>query len=204
MGHTTLTFYSNVVGTILNCLLLIPSIYSTDLGIAYIGKYNLSDFQEGGPVRPVVARYPAPGYIDNSTGLNQWTNDVAILKLDRAPANPIMVTLNKDPNFPNATGTPLLALGWGSTTNGITAPLTRSAILQQGEENYISDAQCAVAKDPITGAAFGLSVTDTALTADWLCTLGPVSHPCKGDSGGPILQPGAAPRYDLLVGVISR
>lgn len=184
-----------------NCLVEINRV---ELGNAYIGKYDTSDREEGGPIRPVVARYPHPDYVAESDGLDKWNNDVAILKLDRAPGNPFTITLNRNPDFPEDTGFPLLALGWGSVTNGVDAPITPSDILQQGEVNFIDFEDCSVAEDPETGARFGLSPTNTAVTPDWFCTKGQIAHMCRGDSGGPVIRPGASPRQDLLVAVISR
>lgn len=174
-----------------------------DLGNAYIGKYDASNTAEGGPIRPVIARYPHPAYSVNPDGTFNPSHDVALLKLDRAPTEFQLIELNVDPNYPATTGEELLMLGWGSTTNGVDAPLESSDILQQAFTSYISFEECAVASDPTMDIAFGTSVTDTRVGPDWLCTDDPISHHCIGDSGGPIIRLGSTAAEDLLVGVIS-
>ena len=94
-------------------------------------------------------------------------------------------------------------LGWGSTTNGEDAPPQAALVLQQATTGYVPFNICAVASVPGTDIMFGVSVDDTGVGPDWLCTDDPVANHCVGDSGGPIIRLGDTAEEDLLVAVIS-
>lgn len=179
---------------------------SRSLGHAYIGRWNTQDSSEGGAIRPVVDYIPHPDYVPvEATGEYNPDNDIAILKLDRAPTSNFgVIKMNFDPTYPAATGEELLMLGWGSITNTIDEPSQISDILQQATTSYIAFEDCAVAYDPETGIRYGFSTEDTVVGPDWFCTNDPEHAHCHGDSGGPIIRLGESAEDDLLIGVISR
>jgi secreted trypsin-like serine protease len=168
---------------------------------AEIGKYDTSDRQEGGPIRPIESSHPHPnweGVIPN--------NDIMIVKLDGIVANAQPIRLNFDENVPSQTGETLLMLGLGSITDGVNEPVQRATILQEAPTEYFAFEDCAVATDPTTGATFGVSPQQTSVREDWFCTI--LNEPeryahCFGDSGGPIIIEGSSASEDLLVATIS-
>lgn len=166
--------------------------------MAYLGRYDTDTRaeDEGVQVINVVEFIPHPDY-------ERPYNDIAVLKLETPAKNPQLIAMNTNPDFPSETGTPLRALGWGSITNGVDEPFEFPNILQQVTVQYVAFEDCAVASDPETGVRYGFSTTETGVTPDWLCTTDPVGAVCLGDSGGPVIRPGANFRSDLLAGIVS-
>ena len=115
--------------------------------------------------------------------------------------------MNLDPNVPSITGQPLTSMGFGSTTP--TPPYNGGVQLREAQTEYVAFNDCAVARNPDTGFAYGETLDDgfvnTAVTGDWLCTLinNPRTATCVGDSGGPIILEGATADDDLLVASVS-
>eukprot|EP00934_Nitzschia_sp_Nitz4_P001043 Nitzschia sp. Nitz4//scaffold108_size72880//43760//45816//NITZ4_005819-RA/size72880-processed-gene-0.39-mRNA-1//1//CDS//3329532681//1043//frame0 len=177
----------------------------SDLGHAYINKWNTANGAEGMPIRPVVEYIPHPDYVQVDEDGNYYPdNDIAILKLDRAPnRNFGVIKLNYDASYPSDTGEELYMLGWGSLTNGVDAPLEMSDILQQASTSYIAAEECEVARDPELGIGYETSPGVSVVGPDWLCTNDESHAHCNGDSGGPIIRLGATADDDLLVGVIA-
>lgn len=175
-----------------------------DLGIAQVSRFDLSIADEGNPNQAVVDRIQHPGF--RNGGRFNPNNDLAILKLERPVTSVTPAKLNFDASFPDESGASpeLEMIGWGSTTNGVDAPLQRSDILQESTTSYVPFAECAVAKDPSSGVLFGYSERRTVVQQSWLCTQSEETAHCKGDSGGPIFQPrSSSDGQDTLVGVIS-
>jgi secreted trypsin-like serine protease len=120
------------------------------------------------------------------------TNDLALLRLDRATAlEPLrLVTASETSLW--APGTIATVLGWGTTCSQTCPTVTQ---LRQAGVPRVSDATCtanyaspitlAGSFDPLTMVCAGTSATDT----------------CQGDSGGPLM----VPRLDafVLAGVTS-
>jgi secreted trypsin-like serine protease len=118
--------------------------------------------------------------------------------------------MNLDENVPSRTGEQLTMMGFGSTTDGVSAPYNSELQLQEAPTEYVAFNDCAVARNPDTGSAFGVTNSDgsitTAVTGDWMCTL--KTDPertatCVGDSGSPIILEGATPDDDRLVASVS-
>lgn len=173
-----------------------------DLGYVSIGKYNISDLAEGNPIIKVAARYPYPNYTTREDGSYNPQNDIALLKLVQPAINPQLIRMNTNASYPSSSSDELVILGWGSTTNGNTAPLQTAKVLQQATTEYVPFETCAVAQTPDGMIKYGLSVDNTAVGPDWLCTDDPEANHCVGDSGGPIIRLGDTAEEDLLVGVI--
>ena len=167
------------------------------MGTAFVGEYDTRD-QNRGQVRRVIEATLHPDYVGTSNN-----DDLAIMKLERPIVNPTLVNLNTDSEIPPQTGEELLMLGWGSITDGQTAPVQVASVLQEAPTQFIPFAQCAVARDPLLGIEFGFSVEETGVPPGWLCTYDENFAHCVGDSGGPVLRLGATAEEDLLIGVIS-
>jgi hypothetical protein len=67
-----------------------------------------------------------------------------------APAGWQLIRMNLDPNVPSITGEDLTMMGFGSTTNGISAPPNSQSQLQEAPTVFND---CAVARNPETGAS---------------------------------------------------
>jgi secreted trypsin-like serine protease len=117
--------------------------------------------------------------------------------------------MNLDPNVPSFTNQPLTMIGYGSTTDGISSPYNSQLQLREAPTDYIAFNDCAVARNPDSGFAYGETLQDgtvnTAVMGDWFCTLknNPRTATCVGDSGGPIILEGANADEDLLVASVS-
>lgn len=168
------------------------------MGTAYVGRYDKDDRLDAVPDLQVIEAYLHPEYVDETN-----TNDLAIMKLERVVADAVVVKLNTDSNVPSESGEELLLLGWGSLTDGETAPIQTSSVLQEAPTKYVPFEECAVARDPIRGIEFGFSTEATGVGPDWLCTYDADFAHCSGDSGGPVIKVGSSAEEDLLVGVIS-
>ena len=125
-----------------------------------------------------------------------------------APAGWQLLKMNLDPNLPSVTGQPLTSMGYGATTTP--PPYTGDGLqLREAQTEYVAYDDCAVARNPDTGFAYGETLdngfVNTAVTGDWFCTLinNPRTATCVGDSGGPIILEGATPDDDLLVASVS-
>jgi len=149
----------------------------------YIGRHNIGVSNEvGAETFNVIEVVPHPSY--NPSTIN---NDYMMLKLSgNSQYTPIALddgTLS--PSFTG--GEDLQLIGWGRTSGG--GPI--SAILQEVELDYLTNAQCA--------QTWGNFITDKML-----CVNRSGKSACNGDSGGPLFvydPTGATP--PVQVGVVS-
>ncbi|KAG7367516.1 trypsin [Nitzschia inconspicua] len=91
----------------------------------------------------------------------------------------------------------LLALGWGHTETGRVGAGLSSEYLQQAGLGLVSNQECSQAQE-------GLWLTyEDRIFEEMMCTFAANRDACYGDSGGPVILPGATPEEDVQVGIIS-
>jgi hypothetical protein len=126
-----------------------------------------------------------------------------------APDGWQLLKMNLDPNVPSFPNQPLTMMGFGSTTDGISEPYNSASQLMEAPTNYIAYADCATARNPDTGFAYGETLDDGRINSgimdDFFCTMqnNPRTATCVGDSGSPVIIEGRNQDEDLLVATVS-
>jgi secreted trypsin-like serine protease len=123
------------------------------------------------------------------------------------PIGTQLLKMNLDPNVPSATGEALTIMGFGSSTDGLSADHNSEQQLREAPTEYLAFEDCAVSSNPETGRAFFITGATgniiTGVTGDWFCTFKAETSTCVGDSGGPVILEGANADEDLLVASVS-
>lgn len=140
------------------------------------GKTRLSS---GGGIRVAVDRViVSPGY--DPRGFRSVVNDIALIRLARPLALPVVDLVGFPDDELTAPGTTSVALGWGTTDPE--HPILPD-ILQQATIPIVSDDECA--------EAHGLLFKELAMLCAGILATGPDTGDgvdvCNGDSGGPLL-----------------
>ncbi|KAH8347950.1 hypothetical protein KR084_002501, partial [Drosophila pseudotakahashii] len=144
----------------------------TNRNVVYLGEFDRSTITDCSTTAcmPNVIGIPVDAQITHPRYVHHSQNDIALFRLSRqvqytAYIKPICLLTNYNPLDHVRS---LTATGWGTTENGATSSILRTAILTQVDRSYCS-------------AIYG-NIVDRS----HICAGDYNSHTCMGDSGGPI------------------
>ena len=197
--HTVRKFFFWMVGQMQMYLYTIiltsffPYIISGDLEFAAIGQYNVQDGGgQGVAFRTITQEVLHPDYgLDDAVSIDRY--DLMFVKFDR-PTGKTRISLNFDANVPAQSGVDLLMLGFGFIT--ATGPVSQT--LQVAPTMYVDPDDCV----PLLCTG---NCANYPYPEDIFCTKQnepEIYRQCFGDSGGPVILPGATADDDVLVSVI--
>lgn len=149
-----------------------------------IGRSNKVDYEGDSSETLTVSSQTFFPLYPNPSNANQY--DLMLVQLDGVSTKP---TLKVGYSTPSLTDR-LTTVGFGMLNPG---RLVFSSTLQEAELDYIANDHCQA-----------LHVQDIEITDDLLCAHREGTSTCYGDGGGPLIQKGATPADDVLVGTVSQ
>ena len=183
-------------GTLIAPNVVLSAAHCADMGkivSVQIGRYDLSSgksavgaTEETFAVNKVVVH---PLYRDPP-----WLSgyDVLLLRLDGSSAATPVRLMDPEAASGLSSKIPLRVVGWGLTASGST-----SDVLLEAAVHAVPLKECRESWDIRNGA------TVTISDESEMCATAESQSFCKGDSGGPLLVPGAAGAPDQQIGVVS-